>query len=513
MSQNAPRLKKERMDLFFNKEGRKKSRADERKKSEFCRAFALHIKQKKEKREREMRRREKTLRLLLRREEGSSLLKTTGRSTSSRILSGSRCCSFCRVRASGWSSEHVRRKRDSVSECLRETTLETPSHRRRHFNHRARTTADGDDESTKRGIRGGGPVVEDFMKRNATRRGFQTSTRAMQSSSSDPYEILNVPRGTTDEEVLKKAYRVQALKWHPDRNPEKRVEAEARFKKVSEAYETLKDPMKRQSYEYGSASSASASGRYRQAQRQQQQQYQQQQYNQQQQQYTYRRSDDFTREDADRIFRDVFGTTGEAFVREFERQMRMRGSMGSTGGMNGGGYAPYGNFRRGGRPAGAPPGFDGIDIEELARAVFGGMQAMTRGAAAFGASYSEERFQDQNGNVVSRVTSTDMRTGKREIVERVISGPNAGRVVRRSSSAGGGNTTQQQYSGGSEEQSYDYGGQNQHNNPLALSPLAALATVAATWMRSAGVRMIVGVAFRVLENVARFVIRRMLGGR
>lgn len=407
----------------------------------------------------------------------------------------------------------MQRKRDSVSECLRETTLETTSHRRRNFNHhRARTTADGD-ESTKRGIHGGGPVVEDFMKRNATSRGYQTSTRAMQSSSSDPYEILNVPRGTTDEEVLKKAYRVQALKWHPDRNPEKRVEAEARFKKVSEAYETLKDPMKRQSYEYGSASSASASGRYRQAQRQQQQQYQQQQYNQQQQQYTYRRSDDFTREDADRIFRDVFGTTGEAFVREFERQMRMRGSMGSTGGMNGGGYAPYGNFRRGGRPAGAPPGFDGIDIEELARAVFGGMQAMTRGAAAFGASYSEERFQDQNGNVVSRVTSTDMRTGKREIVERVISGPNAGRVVRRSSSAGGGNTTQQQYSGGSEEQSYDYGGQNQHNNPLALSPLAALATVAATWMRSAGVRMIVGVAFRVLENVARFVIRRMLGGR
>ena len=462
-----------------------------------------------------MRRREKTLRrsVLLLRREGSSLIIKTTRSTTSSRTSG-RCCSFCRVRASGWwwSSEQVQRKRDSMSECRE--TLETTSHRRRNFNHRARTTADGD-ESTKRGIinGGGGPVVEDFMKRNATRRGFQTSTRAMQSSSSDPYEILNVPRGTTDEEVLKKAYRVQALKWHPDRNPEKRVEAEARFKKVSEAYETLKDPMKRQSYEYGSASSASASGRYRQAQRQQQQQYQQQQYNQQQQQYTYRRSDDFTREDADRIFRDVFGTTGEAFVREFERQMRMRGSMGSTGGMNGGGYAPYGNFRRGGRPAGAPPGFDGIDIEELARAVFGGMQAMTRGAAAFGASYSEERFQDQNGNVVSRVTSTDMRTGKREIVERVISGPNAGRVVRRSSPAGGGNTTQQQYSGGSEEQSYDYGGQNQHNNPLALSPLAALATVAATWMRSAGVRMIVGVAFRVLENVARFVIRRMLGGR
>ena len=368
-------------------------------------------------------------------------------------------------------------------------------------------------------------AVEDFLRtRRSSRRRieshekrgrcFTTSAQRQQQNVTDPYEILDVPRGTTDEEVLKKAYRVQALKWHPDRNPDKRAEAEARFKKVSEAYETLKDPMKRQSYEYGSASSASASGRYRQAQqqyRQQQSQYQQHQQQQQQQQYTYR--SDFTREDADRIFRDVFGTTGEAFVREFERQMRMRGSMGSMGGMNGGGYAPYGNFRRGGRPAGAPPGFDGIDIEELARAVFGGMQAMTRGAAAFGASYSEERYQDQNGNVISRVTSTDMRTGKQEIVERVISGPNAGRVIRRSSAG-----TQQQYRGGSAEQSYDYGGQQQQqqyssSHPPALSPLAALATVAATWMRSAGVRMIVGFAFRVLENVARFVIRRMLGGR
>ena len=386
-----------------------------------------------------------------------------------------------------------------------ETTTTTLHHR-----HRQRAS----DASTASGSRSA--AVEDFLRRRRRRsrrtESFEKRGRFFTTSANvtDPYEILNVPRGTTDEEVLKKAYRVQALKWHPDRNPDKRAEAEARFKKVSEAYETLKDPMKRQSYEYGSASSASASGRYRQAQQQYRQQQSQYQQHQQQQQYTYR--SDFTREDADRIFRDVFGTTGEAFVREFERQMRMRGSMGSMGGMNGGGYAPYGNFRRGGRPAGAPPGFDGIDIEELARAVFGGMQAMTRGAAAFGASYSEERYQDQNGNVISRVTSTDMRTGKQEIVERVISGPNAGRVIRRSSAG-----TQQQYRGGSAEQSYDYGGQQQQqyssSHPPALSPLAALATVAATWMRSAGVRMIVGFAFRVLENVARFVIRRMLGGR
>ena len=173
MSQNAPRYKKGRTLFSTRKEKEQKTKE----KKDFC--WRLLQKTKKEKRE--MRRRRETLRLLLRRE-GSSLLKTTRKSTSSRILSGSRCCSFCRVRASGWSSEQVQRKRDSVSECLRETTLETTSHRRRNFNHhRARTTADGD-ESIKRGIRGGGPVVEDFMKRNATSRGFQTSTRAMQSS-------------------------------------------------------------------------------------------------------------------------------------------------------------------------------------------------------------------------------------------------------------------------------------------------------------------------------------------
>ena len=108
--------------------------------------------------------------------------------------------------------------------------------------HRARTAAD-DDGGIKRALVCGGPVVEDFMKKNAT--SDSKPPRAMQSSSSDPYEILNVPRGTTDEEVLKKAI-AASVEMASDRNPEKRVEAEARFKKVSEAYETLKDPMKRQ---------------------------------------------------------------------------------------------------------------------------------------------------------------------------------------------------------------------------------------------------------------------------
>ncbi len=66
----------------------------------------------------------------------------------------------------------------------------------------------------------------------------------------DYYEALGVPRGASAEDV-KKAYRKLAMKWHPDRHPEgpKRVEAEQKFKHISEAYEVLSDPEKRTKYE------------------------------------------------------------------------------------------------------------------------------------------------------------------------------------------------------------------------------------------------------------------------
>ncbi len=72
------------------------------------------------------------------------------------------------------------------------------------------------------------------------------------SSKRDYYEILGVSRGATPEE-LKKAYRELALKSHPDRvAPEKKKEAEERFKEISEAYAVLTDPQKRALYDqYG----------------------------------------------------------------------------------------------------------------------------------------------------------------------------------------------------------------------------------------------------------------------
>lgn len=67
----------------------------------------------------------------------------------------------------------------------------------------------------------------------------------------DYYRLLNVDRNV-DEEALRRAYKKGAMKWHPDRNRNNKEVAEKKFKEISEAYQVLSDPKKKEIYDrYG----------------------------------------------------------------------------------------------------------------------------------------------------------------------------------------------------------------------------------------------------------------------
>lgn len=77
--------------------------------------------------------------------------------------------------------------------------------------------------------------------------------------TADFYELLGVGRDATEDD-LKKAFRKLARQYHPDANPDD-AEAEARFKEIALAYETLSDPQKRAHYDrFGTAPGAAGGG-------------------------------------------------------------------------------------------------------------------------------------------------------------------------------------------------------------------------------------------------------------
>jgi DnaJ-class molecular chaperone len=68
------------------------------------------------------------------------------------------------------------------------------------------------------------------------------------ATKTDYYDILGVSKSSSADEI-KKAYRKQALEWHPDRHKDDKEAAEKRFKEINEAYQVLSDPQKKGAYD------------------------------------------------------------------------------------------------------------------------------------------------------------------------------------------------------------------------------------------------------------------------
>ncbi|CAE8593385.1 unnamed protein product, partial [Polarella glacialis] len=64
----------------------------------------------------------------------------------------------------------------------------------------------------------------------------------------DYYRMLGVGRGASPQQI-KKAYRKLSLKWHPDKNPDKKEAAQKKFMEISTAYEVLSDPKTKAKYD------------------------------------------------------------------------------------------------------------------------------------------------------------------------------------------------------------------------------------------------------------------------
>lgn len=76
----------------------------------------------------------------------------------------------------------------------------------------------------------------------------------------DYYGVLGIKRDASEDEI-KKAYRKQALKYHPDKN--KSPGAEDKFKEIAEAYDVLSDPKKKDVYDRFGEEGESEGSKYR----------------------------------------------------------------------------------------------------------------------------------------------------------------------------------------------------------------------------------------------------------
>lgn len=229
--------------------------------------------------------------------------------------------------------------------------------------------------------------------------------------SDDYFEILSLSRSASVSDV-KRAYRKLAVQWHPDKN-RSNPRAEELFKKISEAYEVLSDPEKRNLYEKydnkGPQRGAAHSPEHFEV---------------------HGRGGGFSTQHARDIFDAFFGGQ-DPFEAFFGGGRQRRGSRRF-------GVDPFESMGFGGMGMGMNMrGFRSMSgmsmMDSFISDGFGGMDGSRGGVFSTSTSSSSSTFTDQNGNVILQKTTTT--TGPDGRTETVTEEYRNGKLVNSSSSS------------------------------------------------------------------------------
>lgn len=228
--------------------------------------------------------------------------------------------------------------------------------------------------------------------------------------------MLGVRRDASADDI-KKAYRKLALRWHPDKNPENKEEAEKKFKELSEAYEVLSDANKRSIYDrYGkeglTGNSAGRGGHFHNGEHFHEP-------------FTFRNPDDVFREffGGRDPFADFFGAdpfSDDPFFGSGRRH-QSRANRSRTGGSFYGGFVGFPPFGTGFSPF--DPGFGSFG----SMSTMGHMGHMTTMGSLGGGgftSFSSTSFGGGSGggmgNFRSVSTSTKIINGRKITTKRIV---------------------------------------------------------------------------------------------
>uniref|UniRef100_G3PPQ6 DnaJ heat shock protein family (Hsp40) member B6a n=1 Tax=Gasterosteus aculeatus TaxID=69293 RepID=G3PPQ6_GASAC len=223
----------------------------------------------------------------------------------------------------------------------------------------------------------------------------------------DYYQVLGVRRDSSADDI-KKAYRKLALRWHPDKNPENKEEAEIKFKELSEAYEVLSDANKRTIYDrYGkeglTGTNGGRGGHFHNGEHFHEH-------------FTFRNPDDVFREffGGSDPFADFFGTDPFSEDPFFGRRHQNRANRSRTGGSFFGGFVGFPPFGAG--FSAFDPGFGSFG----SMSHMGHMGHMGGGFTSFSSSSFGGGGGGGMGNFRSVSTSSKIINGRKITTKRIV---------------------------------------------------------------------------------------------